>query len=150
MEQYRKNLKIQCWISGIVAVAAIVVVILGFNRSFTPSYQGERWVDFWSGMYSGMATGIALLSIIGIIKNLLALRNEAKLKRQYVKENDERTQAIWEKVGGQSYWPIVGGLMLAIVISGYFSPVVCLTCLGCTMYICLVRLGLKLYYSKKI
>lgn len=150
MEQYRKNLKIQCWISGLVAVAALTVVILGFNRTVIPGYQGEHWADFWSGLYSGMASGVCLLSIIGVVNNLLTLRSEAKLKRRYVKENDERTQMIWDKVGGQSYWPTVGGLMLAMVVSGYFSPVVCLTCLGCTLYICLVRLGLKLYYNKKI
>lgn len=156
MEQYKNNLKVQNVISGVIALAAAAVVALGFSGVvdshfiLTPSYQNEHWAGFWNGLYSGMAFWICLLSIICIVRNCLALRSEKKLKKMYVKENDERTHAIWAKSGGQSYWFVAGGMMTAIVVSGYFNPVVCLTILGCLLYFCLVRLGLKLYYSKKI
>ena len=42
------------------------------------------------------------------------------------------------------------GLLLGVLAGGYFSPAVSFVCLGCLLYICLVRLGLKLYYNKKL
>lgn len=150
MEQYKKNLKTQNIISAIVALVTIAVMTLGFSGILTPTYADEHWAGFWNGLYSGMAMGICALSIVGIVINCMALRNEKRLKKQYIKENDERTQAIWAKSGGQSYWFIAGGMMLAVVISGYFNPVVCITILGCLVYFCLVRVALKIYYSKKI
>ena len=150
MEQYKKNLRTQSVISAVVAIACIAVMALGFSGTVTPTYADEHWADFWNGLYSGMAMGICALSIVGIVMNCVVLGNEQKLKRRYVKENDERTAAIWAKAGGQSYWFVAGGMMLAAVVSGYFHPLVCVTIIGCLLYFCLVRLGLKIYYSKKI
>lgn len=103
-----------------------------------------------NGMITGIATAAILLSIVGVVQNCLALKNEAKLKKMYVKEHDERTRAIWEKVGGQSYWYVSVGMLVAVVVSGYFSPAVSITCLGCLMYFLLVRITLSLYYKDKM
>lgn len=150
MEQYKKNLKTQNIISAAIALVCIAVIALGASGIIRPAYQNEHWAGFWNGLYSGMAMGFCAFAILGIVMNTIALHNEKKLKKQYVKENDERAQAIWAKSGGQSYWFIAGGMLIAIIVSGYFNPLVSLTCLGCLLYFCLVRVALKIYYSKKI
>lgn len=81
-------------------------------------------------------------------RNLRAMGDPERLRRQYIKTHDERTQEIFRRAGQGSYWFDALGLLLATVIAGYFSPAASLACLGCALYVCLVRLGLKLYYSR--
>ena len=88
--------------------------------------------------------------VVGLVMNRRALKDEIKLKKQYIRETDERAWQIAYRSGHTSYWFDAFGLLLAAIIGGYFSPVVAVTCICCLLYICLVRLGLKLYYSAKI
>lgn len=95
-----------------------------------------------------MAFGV--ICIFGFIMNTKALKNEDKLRKMYIKANDERMKAISLYAGHNSYWFEVLGLLLGIIIGGLFSPVIAAACLGCLFYVCFVRLGLKIYYSRKM
>lgn len=93
---------------------------------------------------------MAALVAAGAIRNILALRSGERLRRQYIKTHDERTQQIFCRAGLTSYWFEVMGRLLAAVIAGYFSMAVSLACLGCLVYVCLTRLVLKLHYCRAL
>ena len=150
METYRKHLKIQNLCSLIGIAVALALVILSATGYIHPAVEGDRWRGFWNGFISGVTSAFILLSVIGIVKNLRAMRDETALKAQYVKEHDERTQQIWNLAGANAYWFNAIGLLLAAVVAGYFSAVAFICIVGCLLYMCLIRLSLKLYYSKKI
>lgn len=150
MENYRKKLKAQNIIFSICALALATVLILGFSGIIKPIEGNEHWKDYWNGMISGMSLAFIAIMIIGIIKNVIALKNPKKIKKQYAKENDERNAQIAEKgkSSGASIFLMI--MPVIIIISGYFNIIVCFTCLAVTFGLSISMILGKFYYSKKM
>lgn len=90
MEEYRNKLKIQNVFFSVCSAVLIVVQILAYSGVIDPVNSGKSWADFWHGFIAGVALGVTAIMIFGLIKNLIALKNNKQLKKLYVKENDER------------------------------------------------------------
>ena len=150
MENYRNKLKTQNIIFAVSATALIAVQVLAYLRIIKPIEGDAHWLDYWNGMIAGMAFAVMSLMIFGFIKNLILLNNPEKLKKQYIKENDERTLQIVKQ--GQAAGATAFLLMLpaAIIISGYFNPTVCITCLVVTFGLSLSMALGKIIYSNKM
>lgn len=154
MESYRKKLKFQnlfYLIGTLIALALIVLVNVYLPRAgyVLPSAEA-RWRGFWNGFISGVSSAFVMLALLGLVKNLQALRDSEKLRAMYIKEHDERTMEIWKRSAANAYWFQTMGILLAAVVAGYFSPIAFLCIAGCLIYMCVVRLILKVYYSKKL
>lgn len=128
----------------------LALLVLGWLEVFVPVGGGAEWAAAWNGFISGCSASMAALVAAGAIRNILALRSGERLRRQYIKTHDERTQQIFCRAGLTSYWFEVMGRLLAAVIAGYFSMAVSLACLGCLVYVCLTRLVLKLHYCRAL
>lgn len=82
-----------------MAVGTVALLAVQFLR-IRPSYDG-RYADFYQGFLAGVAAGLCLMLVIGLVRNLMALWKEERLKALYIKENDERrrrctpTGAVW-------------------------------------------------------
>ncbi len=150
LEGYKKTLKAQNVALILSALAVMCFIVLGFMQIINPVGADERWAAMWNGFISGVSMAVVVCMAIGFIMNLRALKSDEQLKKQYIKEHDERALAIAQLSGKQSYWFETLGLLLGVIIGGYFNPVVSLVCLGCLLYICIVRLSLKIYYAGKI
>lgn len=146
LAQYRKTLHIKNLLLSAGILAMLILLILGSRMS--PIGGDRAWTGAWSGFISGCSCSLAAVMAVVLVRNVLALRDEEKLRRQYIKYRDERTLEIFHRAGHSSYWFEAMGLLVATVVAGYFSPAVSLTCLGCTLYVCLVRLALKIYYTQ--
>ena len=87
--------------------------------------------------------------LIGLVKSLLALKDDAKLKKLYVKEHDERQQAIYTTARASAMQLSSATGLVATMIAGYFNITVCLTLLACTFFLAYSGVAFKIYYSKK-
>ena len=150
MESYRNKLKIQNIFSLIGLLVTITLLVLSAMQIIHPVVESDRWAAFWNGFISGVTGAVAACLLFGIARNLLAMGNEQKLRVQYIKAHDERTQRIWELSGASSYWFVTMGLLLAAIVAGYFNPLITIVIVCCIFYICIVRLILKIYYGKKL
>ena len=150
LEGYKKTLKTQNLALIIAAAAVLFFIVLGFMQIIKPVGADERWAAMWNGFISGVSMAVVVCMALGFIMNLRALKNDEQLKKLYIKEHDERALAIAQLSGKQSYWFETLGLLLGVIIGGYFNPIISLACLGCLLYICIVRLSLKIYYGSKI
>ena len=150
MESYRNKLKIQNIFSLIGLLVTISLLVLSAMQLIHPVVASDRWAAFWNGFISGITGAVAVCLLFGIARNLLAMRDEQKLRAQYIKSHDERTQRIWELSGASSYWFVTMGLLLAAIVAGYFNPLITIVIVCCIFYICIVRLILKVYYGKKL
>lgn len=150
MENYRKKLKFQVWLNSIGALALLVVQVLAYVGVISPAAGGERWGSFWNGFIAGAALGVMLLFIITVIIYIRALHNEERLKKLYVKENDERTRIIYEKSRSLGSSIFLLGMIPAMIIAGYFSTTVFFTCLACALALSIVTVICKLYYGKAL
>ena len=150
LSKYRKTLKMQNLFYLVLVLAVMIPIVLSLMEYITPAAGDSHWASAWNGFIGGISAAVVGICVLGLSINLRALKREDKLKKLYIQAHDERAQAIAYRSGHASYWFDAGGLILGTVVGGYFHPVVAVTCLCCLLYICLVRVGLKLYYCRKL
>ena len=154
METYREKLKIQNVTLAVACVILAVFCVLGFLGeagivNLTPAAEDSHWQSQWRGFISGASLGILALLLFGLIRNLLALRDENKLKKLYIKESDERQAQICTlAMSAAMRASLVLGLV-AVIVAGYFSVTVSLTLLASLFAVSLVTIGFKLYFMRK-
>ena len=98
----------------------------------------------------GFGTGIATIMIFFLIKYIAALKNEEKLKKLMIEENDERTAYIDSKAGSKAINAVIMLLALAMLISNFFDKTVFFTLLAATLATALTKMVIGFYYSRKI
>lgn len=154
METYREKLKVQNVILVIGCVVLAAFCVLSFLgeagiMNFAPSVENSHWQSSWRGFISGASIGILAMLLFGLIRNLRALKDEKKLKQQYVKEGDERQKQIYTNAlcAAMRATLILG--LAAVIVAGYFSMTVSLTLLVTVLLVSLMTLAFKLYFGKK-
>ena len=83
MTDYRRKLKIESCLLALGAAALATVQVLAYCRVIQP-VSSEWFGEFWNGFMAGAAMGITILLLVGIVQNLLALRNETRLRKKLV------------------------------------------------------------------
>ncbi len=154
METYQEKLKVQNLILAVGCVVLAVFCALGFAAEaglvhLTPVDGDSHWQSLWRGFVSGASFGILALMLFGLIRNCLALRDEKKLKKLYIRENDERTIQVWTcaRAAALQAFLILG--LVAAIVCGYFNAAVSLGILGCILAASLLALVFKLYFGRK-
>lgn len=119
MEKFKNSLKVRLVGSSIYCAAVVTLIVLGVFR------PGDAHVsDFIAGFCMGLCIGIAFVVIFYMLKCIAALRNEEKLKKLFIKENDERIRMIQSKAGSSGITIAVGGLLLGAMVAGYYDKAV--------------------------
>ena len=155
MEQFREKTKLQTTIIGFFCLILAVFCFLGFAGEaglvsfMTPSTGDSHWQSQWRGFISGASFGILALMVFGLVRNLRALKDEKKLKKLYVAENDERQIMIYTNAlrSAMQLWLIAG--LVAVIITGYFNATVSITLLISVCTTSVLCLLFRLYYMKK-
>ena len=149
MDKYREKLRLNMYINIAAVVILLAVQILGFSRVIRPVAADSHWADMWNGFITGAAFGIMAIFIAGIIIAARALKSEARLKKLYIKDNDERSQqiAIAARSAGAQLFLVTG--IAAGIAAGYFSVSVSIAIIACVFVNSLMCAGFKVYYSRK-
>ena len=145
----------QTTILGIFCLILVVFCFLGFAGEMglvsfmTPAAGDSHWQSQWRGFVSGASFGILALMVFGLIRNIRALKDEKKLKKLYVAENDERQILIYTNAlrSAMQVWLILG--LVAVIITGYFNATVSVTLLIAVLTTSILCMLFKLYYTKK-
>lgn len=148
LEKMRKEIRAR--LVRIKVLVACVVILLGGVASGVLPYHGgkENAADFMEGFQLGALCAIALWVVYLLVRYEQALRDDAKIKEIYYKENDERTNYIAMMAGKNSMNVTLVILLIAAVIVGYFSFEGFVALVGAAVVESLVMLGFKLYYSR--
>jgi len=150
MEQYKRKLKLDNIFISIGIVILVAVQVLAFCEIIQPIPLGERWTSFWNGFIAGAALGITILLVVGLIINIRALRDEAKLKKLYIKSHDERAIEVAEKGRAAGASISVIAMLVVGIVSGFFSITVFVSVMSCCFVSSVIMAICKLYYNKKI
>lgn len=150
MEKYKSKLKMQntVFISGILLL--IAVQVLAFCQIIKPVAADERWASGWNGFIAGGSLSMMVMFIVGLVVNLRALRSETALKKLYAREHDERTQQIVRRSQSMGVEIYLMGMLPVIIVCGYFSITVALTCLACEVGLALIVIAAKLYWNHRL
>ena len=147
MEAYKKSLS--TWIRWMILGIAISLVVTAalFMYSFSAMDQ-SRIGDFVPGVQTGIFAGIFFGLVAGILKIKMAQKDEVSLRKSYILANDERRQFIFKKMGFVSFYVENFFLMLAIIISGFFSEIVCVTLLSVLIVLLTFKILLYFYFDR--
>lgn len=144
MEKFKKALQHRLICAGLYC--AVVLLMIG-QSLFS---QGNTHVnDFISGFSLGVCVGIEFVVIFYMGKYISALRNEEKLKKLYILENDERIKMIQAKASSSGMAVAIAGLMLGALVAGYFNETVFFTLVAAALFVTFSFLFIKAYYCKK-
>ena len=156
MELFREKLKVQnlaiamsCFILAIFSflAAAGQAGIIGFMQ---PATDNSHWQSMWRGIVMGMSTGILILMIAFLIRNILALKDEKKLKKLYVETNDEREIQIWTAARSTAMQIFLMVGVVAAIVAGYFSMTISITIIACMFLQSITGFFCMLYYRIKL
>lgn len=155
MEQYRDKLKMQ---NLLIAIGCLVLAAFAFISAaheagvmnFLPPVEGNYHMQStWRGFLFGVSCGLLGFFIFGLIRNIRALRDDEILKKQYIKDTDERQIKIWTAARALSMQVFVMGGLVAGIIAAYFSMTVGITIIVCVAVHSFVGLFCKIYYDIK-
>lgn len=156
MELFREKLKVQnlaiamcCFILAIFSflAAAGQAGIIGFME---PATDNSHWQSMWRGIVTGMSFGIMIVMIAFLIRNVLALKDEKKLKKLYVETNDEREIQIWTAARSTAMQLFLMVGVVAAIVAGYFSMTVSITIIACMFLQSITGFFCMLYYRIKL
>ena len=156
MEQYKEKLKITnlFLVVGCIVLAIFTVLAvgseLGWFHILRPVAGDSHWHSRWNGFITGASCGIFAYMLSLLIQNKRALKDEAKLKKLYVKQHDERTIQIITLARNTAMQILLIGGLVATVIAGYFSVTISLTILVCIFLSSVTSLLLAAYYNRKL
>ena len=154
MEQFKKQLILECRITAVLCLVLAVFSVLGFAAeaglvNLTPVSGDSHWQSMWRGMVSGASVGVLCLMVWGLMRSLKAVKDEAKLKKLYIEANDERMIQIYTNARSMSMQiSLLLGLVTGL-IAGYFNMTVGITILALETAHALIGLAFKIYYSRK-
>lgn len=154
MENYKEKLKTQNIVMSVCIFILTLFTALGFAAelgivTLTPTAGDSHWQSQWRGFISGASMGVLGLMVFGLVQNLLALKDEKKLKKLYIKMHDERTIQLFHNARSAAMSVFLIGGLIAVIITGYFSVTVSITILVCILACSVMCLMFKLYYDKK-
>lgn len=118
-EEYRKELKSKnVWMVLFIlvgaAIAAAAYLADARDTLEIPSYM--------LGVYCGMGTGIAVAGVILLIKNLMLLGSEEKLKASRLEHYDERNKEINGKAVMAAIKVMLIACLVTALIAGIYYP----------------------------
>lgn len=156
MDKYKLKVKNRMIIEmiGVIIFIPVAVYALIKYLNIEGVVFGTPVKDFLGGMFNGIRAGIVIgfviFLLITFIKNLLIIRNEEKLKKMYVEENDERALAISEHSSRVTFNITMYVILAVCVVTGLYNTTISLTLLAAWIFIILTRIITMSFYNKKI
>ena len=146
MEKYKEKVRIRTNSLSLLAVGTIIIYfVLMLNRDHLPVLP-----SFIKGFQLGAFIGLELFLVAFISKYMRARKDENRLKKMYIEENDERTGLIVLKAGSLGMVIISSGLGIATIIAGFFSATVFFTLMSALFFVLVVFYTLWVYFAKKL
>ena len=156
MELFRDKLKMQ---NLVIAICCFILAVFSFLAAagqagiigfMEPATDNSHWQSMWRGIITGMSFGIMIVMIAFLIRNILALQDEKKLKKLYVETNDEREIQIWTAARSTAMQLFLMVGVVAAIVAGYFSMTVSITIIVCMFLQSMTGLFCMLYYRIKL
>lgn len=154
MNEFREKLKLQNLGIGLCCLVLAAFCFLAVAGeagliNLVPATDDIHWQSRWRGIMMGASFGILMMLIAFLVRNILALQDEKRLKKLYVQLYDEREIQIWTAARSSAMRIFLMVGMIAAIIAGYFSVTVGITILACLFTLSMIGLGCSAYYKTK-
>ncbi|MBR3631391.1 MAG: hypothetical protein IKN55_13085 [Oscillospiraceae bacterium] len=143
MEEYRKKLTFRQRLAICMCLAA------PSSTWLIRSLAGEV-TEYARGLLAGVLVSGILIGAFVAARMTVLLKNEDKLREQYIKATDERNQAISRETSRAACLILLVALYLGIIVSAFFSITVSLTLFCVLQVFALAVFGSFFYYKGKM
>lgn len=132
-----------------VGLALSALLILGSVASMILHGNDEGQLARALGYTSGVSFGVGLVMLFFSLKAAFALRTEERLRKLFIKSNDERLALATKNAFTMGACIALICIVLASIIAQFFNATVALTLIGVIYFTCLVLVVCKAIYVKK-
>jgi len=156
MDRYKIRIKNRMIFDVIGTVVFLPVAVYALIRYWNIEgvMTGTLVKDFFGGVINGVRGAVVIAFVIYLIfsfvKNMLAIRNEEKLKKMYFEEYDERALAISEHSSRVTYNITIYIILVGCIITGLYNTIISITLLVVWIFIFLTRIITISFYNNKI
>lgn len=119
-EEYRKIIKNRnCYLSVLVILGIVIAAAayVAYTKEVT------TLPEYMLGVYCGVGTGIVLGGLISLLRNLLLLKDENKLKESRIENSDERLEEISNLAMKSAIKVMLLAILAVSMIGGIYYPV---------------------------
>lgn len=146
-EEYKIVVKNRIKISvGIILIGIITAAVAVYAEFYTQTILKDHIL----GVYTGVGTGLAAGGLILLIKNIMMLKNEDKLKISRLSDTDERIQEIGNKAFRAATYVMLVVMYLVALIGGIFIPELIRALLLVISVFLFAYIVFYSYYNKKM
>lgn len=149
MNTYRETLNKRLKWSVAFNGLAIALIAITFWIGQALNQNSTMEDGMVTGFQVGIFIGLQAVMLYGIIRYRKALKDDTLLKAMYIQETDERSRWLQGKIGSMGLKLILSGIMIAMIIAGFFNLTVLLTLFAVLLFVLFVQLGLKVFYQNK-
>ena len=152
MEEFKKVLKRRhdLYLIAVLSISVGHVLLRPYLRSIAPAQSDSMFAPgIAEGFQVGLMSGLVAAFVVFAIRYAAALKSPERMRKMYIAETDERTLLIKQKSGSVGMNIVMYGFAIAAVLTGEFSGLVSVTLIAACGFVGLVRIALKLYYSRK-
>jgi len=121
---YRKKVHLRIIYSAVITIAGAAT----FTMAMLAQSNAALYLDdYIRGFYSGGGAGAFIAGIVMIIRYMRILRDSERMKREDIKERDERNIYIGQKIWSYSGYIFYIVMYVAMLVAGFFSKTVLIT-----------------------
>lgn len=121
---FEKKTRLRLWVGAVLTVVGIVVFAMFIDGSGQAFGGLKADGEFMSGFYLGMGGGLAAAGAVTVIKQIMMLKSETRLREAELKENDERNIFITARAAQLTLFVLLLALYIAIIVFGFINSIV--------------------------
>lgn len=143
MDDFKKKIQFRCHLCTIFfCLHTLIFAVL--------KHATQNISDYSQGMIFGIFVALDMAVLLYMLKCISLLKNEKKLKEEYIKATDERNIAIAKETTRTATMISIMCTGLAILITGFFSRTVSITLTVDLIAGALITALVYAYYNKKM
>ena len=149
VEEYRRRLYVRSRaVLGISVLGAITLVT-------TLLFMGGRISDtqdlaYLQGVWCGIGGGLIVAGLLFFFRLRATLKDDERLRRMQLEEQDERNQAINSKSLAMTSGICIAALYIAIMVFSFLNLATFKVLVSCTVAVCLVFLLCRIICSRQM
>lgn len=147
-DDYKRALQQRCVLFTVfllVGLATVGTAVFLITTGLLPDGQ-----DFPIGFYAGVGSSVALSCIAGLIYTLRLMRNEEKMRVEFIKETDEREREATLRATSATALILLAAVYVALMVTVVLNRTVFYTLLAVAVVFFAVFLSAHAYYGKKL